>query len=378
MRIVIVGPSYPYRGGIAAFSERLAAEFVSEGDSVELVTFTLQYPSFLFPGKTQYSESPAAPQKMEISRLVNSVIPTNWIKTGKIIREKNPDIVIFAYWMSFFAPCYGTIARVVKKSKNIRCLALVHNMVPHEKSVIDKLLPPFFVKSMDGFVTLSKTVLSDVESLDNQDKPKIFTPHPLYDNFGDIVPREDALSFLHLQDDCRYMLFFGLVRAYKGLDLLIEAFADTRFDTLPVKLVIAGEFYDDMRPYLEMIDSHNLKDKVIIRDSYIPDEEVRYYFSAADIVVQPYKSATQSGVTQVAYHFNRPMLVTDVGGLKEIVPDGVAGYVVEPRPESIADALVDFFGNGRLEPLVNNVREEKKRYSWSNITQGIKKMLDIQ
>ncbi|MGN0033087.1 MAG: glycosyltransferase [Candidatus Limimorpha sp.] len=374
MRIVIVGPSFPYRGGIAAFSERLAAEFVSEGDSVELVTFTLQYPSFLFPGKTQYSDTSTAPDGVRISRMVNSVLPTNWIKAGKKIREKNPDIVIFAYWMSFFSPCYGTIARLIKKSKNIKCLALVHNMVPHEKSVLDKMLPPYFVKAMDGFVTLSKSVFSDVKSLDRQNKPKIFTPHPLYDNFGEIVSREEALASLRLEEGFRYMLFFGLVRAYKGLDLLIEALSDSRFSEMPVRLIVAGEFYDDISQYLEMIENYNLKDKVIIRNNYIPDDEVRYYFSAADIVVQPYKSATQSGVTQIAYHFNRPMLVTDVGGLKEIVPDGRAGYVVDPCPNRIADSLVDFFENRRFEQMSYNVSEEKKRYSWSNITDGIRRM----
>lgn len=374
MKIVIVGTSYPYRGGIAAFTDRLATEFVKEGIDIEVVTFKLQYPSFLFPGKTQYSDA-KAPEGFSVERKINSINPLNWIKVGKEIRKKNPDIVIFTYWMSFFAPCFGKIARVIKRRCNARCIGLIHNMIPHEKSVLDKMFAPYFVKAMDGFVALSQSVLDDVASLDKQGKPKCMVPHPLYDHYGEIMKRNEALKHLDLDPNYRYCLFFGLVRAYKGLDLLIDAFADERLRKNDVKLIVAGEFYDDEKPYLEQIKKHNLEDFIIIENQYISDDNVKYYFNVADIVVQPYKSATQSGVTQIAYHFEKPMLVTNVGGLGEIIPDGKVGYVVEPKPSSIADALVDFFENGRFDAFVEGVRDEKQTYQWSNMTAAIKKLL---
>ena len=374
MKIVIVGTSYPYRGGIAAFTDRLATEFVKKGIDIEVVTFKLQYPSFLFPGKTQYSDA-KAPAGFYIERKINSISPLNWIKVGKEIRKKNPDIVIFTYWMSFFAPCFGKIARVIKRRCNARCIGLIHNMIPHEKSVLDKMFAPYFVKAMDGFVALSQSVLDDVASLDKQGKPKCMVPHPLYDHYGEIMKRNEALKHLDLDPNYRYCLFFGLVRAYKGLDLLIDAFADERLRKNDVKLIVAGEFYDDEKPYLEQIKKHNLEDFIIIENQYISDDNVKYYFNVADIVVQPYKSATQSGVTQIAYHFEKPMLVTNVGGLGEIIPDGKVGYVVEPKPSSIADALVDFFENGRFDAFVEGVRDEKQKYQWSNMTAAIKKLL---
>lgn len=374
MKIILVGTSHPYRGGIAAFTDRLATEFVKEDVDIEVVTFKLQYPSFLFPGKTQYSDA-KAPAGFYIERKINSISPLNWIKVGKEIRKKNPDIVIFTYWMSFFAPCFGKIARVIKRRCNARCIGLIHNMIPHEKSVLDKMFAPYFVKAMDGFVALSQSVLDDVASLDKQGKPKCMVPHPLYDHYGEIMKRNEVLKHLDLDPNYRYCLFFGLVRAYKGLDLLIDAFADERLRKNDVKLIVAGEFYDDEKPYLEQIKKHNLEDFIIIENQYISDDNVKYYFNVADIVVQPYKSATQSGVTQIAYHFEKPMLVTNVGGLGEIIPDGKVGYVVEPKPSSIADALVDFFENGRFDAFVEGVRDEKQTYQWSNMTAAIKKLL---
>lgn len=374
MKIIIVGTSHPYRGGIAAFTDRLATEFVKEDVDIEVVTFKLQYPSFLFPGKTQYSDS-KAPEGFPISRKVNSINPLNWIKVGKEIRKKNPDIVIFTYWMSFFAPCFGKMARVIKRNRHTRCIGLIHNMIPHEKSLLDKLLPPYFVKAMDGFVALSKSVLDDIANLDRHNKPRVFAPHPLYDHFGEIMDRAEAVKHLNLDPNYRYFLFFGLVRAYKGLDLLIDAFADERLRTYPMKLLVAGEFYDDPKPYLEQIKKHDLKDFVIIENQYIKDDDVKYYFNSSEMVVQPYKSATQSGVTQIAYHFEKPMLVTNVGGLSEIIPNGKVGYVVEPNPSAIADALVDFCENDRYDMFVEGVWDEKKKYQWSNMTAAIKKML---
>ena len=371
-KIVILGTAYPYRGGIAAFNERLARQFQAEGHEVSIITFTLQYPNFLFPGKTQYTADPA-PEDLHIERGVSSVNPLNWRKVGRMVNKGHYDMVVFAYWMSFFAPCYG---RIAKQIKNANCIALIHHIMPHEGSLLDKWLTPFFVKSMDGFVTLSKSVMDEVAKLDKQAKPKAWAPHPIYDHYGPKEPRETALERLGLDQDFRYMLFFGVVRAYKGLDWLLEAFADERLRAYLLKLIVAGEFYDDEAPYLEQMKSLGLQDKIIIVNQFVPDDQVKDYFNACDIVVQPYKSATQSGVTQVAYHFEKPMLVTNVGGLDEIVPNGKVGYAVDPNHQSIADALVDFFSNHRMSDFEAHIVEEKKKYSWARMTETIRSVHD--
>ena len=368
MKIIILGTAYPYRGGLAAFNERLATEYQKQGNDVEMYTFTLQYPSFLFPGKTQYSPDPA-PENLTIYRKVNSCNPFNWLKVGKEIAKKNADVVIFAYWMSFMAPCMGTIARRIKKNGHTKVIALVHNMIPHEPNILDKFLPPYFVKSMDGFMALSESVVKDIEKFDKRNCPKRFSPHPIYDHYGELLPREKALQLLNLDPQNRYALFFGFIRAYKGLDLLLEAFADERLQQSNVKLLVAGEFYGDPEPYLQKIKELKIEDSVILYNDYIPDTEVNRFFSVADIVAQPYKTATQSGVTQIAFHFEKPMLVTNVGGLPEIVPDGKIGYVVEPDPKPIADALCRFFTENKQEEFAQNVIEEKKKYAWPTFSE---------
>ncbi len=370
MKIAIVGTAYPYRGGLAAFNERLACEFQNEGHEVVMYTFTLQYPSFLFPGKTQYSEG-LPPEGLCIKEEINSVNPFNWLIAGRKIREEKPDIVIFAYWMSFMAPCFGTIARVVKKDKRIKCIGLVHNMIPHEPNLLDKIFPSYFVNSMDAFVALSASVVEDISKYDKKNKPKCFSPHPIYDHYGAIISREKALSILNLDKEKKYLLFFGFIRAYKGLDLLLDAFADNRLRKYGLKLIVAGEFYENEQFYIEKIKALGIEKDIELRTVFIPDSEVNAYFCSADIVVQPYKTATQSGVTQIAYHFEKPMLVTDVGGLAEIVPDKKAGYVVQPDAKSIADALVDFYENNREPFFIENVKVEKGKYAWSFMTKAI-------
>ena len=368
-KVVIIGTAHPYRGGIAAFNDRLARALKDENYEVSVWTFSLQYPAFLFPGKTQYSEAPA-PEGIDVVRAVNSIHPLNWFRVGRKLRKMAPDYVIFAYWMSFFAPCYGTIAREAKRNGKTRCFGLIHNMIPHEPSLIDKLFPPYFVKAMDGFVALSESVLGDIEQFDHANKPKRFAPHPLYDHYGPRESRETALQNLDLDPSQRYLLFFGLVRAYKGLDLLLEAFADVRLAAMPLKLLVVGEFYDEKQSYLDLMQRLQLENRVVLVDRYVPDDAVKDYFNAADIVVQPYKSATQSGVTQVAYHFEKAMLVTDVGGLKEIVPPEV-GYVTPTEPSAIADALCDFFLNHRQADFEAGVAVEKQKYSWARMTETL-------
>lgn len=372
MKITIIGPAYPYRGGIALFSNRLAKEFQDEGHEVNIVTFKLQYPNFLFPGKTQFAEKEEKPD-LKITQRINSVNPFNWIKVGKQIKKEQPDIVVFKYWMPFMAPCFGTIAKQIKKNNHTKVIALVHNLIPHERHRFDKNLSNYFTKQMDGFLALSASVMDDIKALDTV-KPKITSPHPLYDNFGQSISREQALHHLGLDNSYNYLLFFGIIRKYKGLDLMLKAFADERLKDGSRKLIVAGEFYDDEAPYREMIQKYQLEDHVILANHFIPDNEVANYFCAADIVVQPYKHATQSGVTQIAYHFEKPMLVTDVGGLKEIVPHQKAGYVVQPNEKDIANALIDFYDNKRAQKFIEGVKIEKQKYSWKIMTDQLLKL----
>lgn len=369
MKIIIIGAAYPYRGGLAAYNERLAREFVYEGHDVTILTFTLQYPGFLFPGKSQYIDGPA-PDGLNIERRVNSVNPLNWLNTGLRIRREKPEILIFKYWLPFMAPCFGTIARLARKNKHTRVITIFDNVIPHEKRTGDKLLTEYFISSIDGAIAMSASVLNDLLLFRN-DVPARMNPHPVFDNFGASVGREKALASLGLDPSYSYLLFFGFIRKYKGLDLLIEAFADERLRNKRLKLIIAGEFYEDDTPYREQVKKFRLENDVIFFDRFINDNEVAAFFSSADLVVQPYRSATQSGVTQIAYHFEKPMLVTDVGGLREIVPDRKCGYVVDPDPSAIFNAISDYFFNNRKEAFTKNVTEEKAKYSWGKMTASI-------
>jgi D-inositol-3-phosphate glycosyltransferase len=369
MKIIIIGTAYPYRGGLAAYNERLARQFVNEGNNVSILTFTLQYPGFLFPGKSQFIDGPP-PEGITITRQVNSVNPFNWISVGYNIKKEKPDILILKYWLPFMSPCFGTIARISRSNRHTKVISIFDNVIPHEKRPGDKLFTKYFTSTIDGAIAMSKSVMDDLQ-LFRKNIPATLNPHPLFDNFGESLKREESLTKLGLDPAYRYLLFFGFIRSYKGLDLLIEAFSDSRLRNRQLKLVIAGEFYEDSRPYKAMVDRFNISHEIILFERFINDNEVRNFFSAADLVVQPYRSATQSGVTQIAYHFEKPMLVTDVGGLREIVPDRVCGYVVRPDPKEIADSIVDFFDNNRKDQFTRNVIEEKKKFSWSRMTASI-------
>jgi len=306
-KIILIGPAHPFRGGLAAFNERLIHEYRKDGANASIYTFSLQYPSVLFPGKTQYSSEPA-PANIPIHIKVNSINPLNWIKIGLELRKKRPDIVIVKFWIPFMAPCFGTICRIARGNRHTKVVTILDNLIPHEHRPGDRMLTRYWIGSVDGCVAMSRSVLEELRQLDYK-KPALFCPHPLYDNFGDPVTREEAISRLRLDPGCRYVLFFGFIRDYKGLDLLLEAFADERMRRSDIRLLVAGEFYCDPRPYHEIIAKHHLEDRVIMSNDFIPDSRVVDYFCAADLVVQPYKSATQSGVTQIAYHFNKPMII---------------------------------------------------------------------
>lgn len=367
--VVFIGSGHPYRGGLAAFNERLAKEIQGNGLSVRIETFTVQYPGLLFPGKTQYSDE-LPPPDLEIRRSVNSIWPLNWIKVARRIKKENPDIVIFRYWLPFMAPCFGTMARVIKRNGHTRIISLLDNIIPHEHRPGDRALTKYFVRSMDGFVAMSGSVLGDLDTF-NRDKPRVYSPHPVFDNFGKSISRTEAIRQLGLDEEYKYILFFGLVRDYKGLDIMIDAYASSGLSKMKTRLLVVGEFYVPRAPYDELVIKHGLKNEVIIYPHFVPDREVAKWFCAADIVAQPYKSATQSGVTQIAYHFNKPMLVTRVGGLPEMVPQGKGAYVVNPRPGDVAEALVDFFVNDRYEEYSRGISKAKGRFGWDKMVKNI-------
>jgi D-inositol-3-phosphate glycosyltransferase len=368
-KVVLLGTTWPFRGGLATFNQRLAMALQSAGYEFTAYTFKLQYPSFFFPGKTQYTDQPA-PEGLDIRIEVNSINPLNWISVGRKIKNERPDLLIIRYWIPFMSPCLGTIARIVRRNKHTRVLTIADNIVPHEKRIGDNLFTWYYTHSSDGFITMSRAVLKDLKRLRGQ-APMAFTSHPLYDSFGNIVSREYALKELKLDPSYRYLLFFGFIRDYKGLDWLLEAFADERLRQFPVKLIVAGEFYTSAEKYYHIIEEKKLSEHVVLRTDFIADNEVAFYFGASDMVVQPYKSATQSGVTQIAFHYNKPMLVTDVGGLSETIPHGKVGYVVSPESKAIAEAIIDFYKNERREYFTQNVISEKEKFSWGSMVETI-------
>ncbi|HLP36983.1 glycosyltransferase family 4 protein [Lacibacter sp.] len=364
-KIIILGPAHPLRGGIAIFNERLARQFQNEGHDVTIYSFSLQYPDFLFPGTTQYSSEPA-PADLNINIKVNSINPINWLAVGNEIKNLKPDLVVVRYWLPLMGPALGTILRRIKSNKHTKIVCIADNVVPHEKRFGDHAFTKYFIKPVDAFITMSDKVLSDLRTF-TQTKPAILQPHPLYDVFGNAVSKQEARTHLGISQDSFVFLFFGFIRKYKGLDMLLEAFKKSKIQNPNSKLLIAGEFYEDRKHYDDLIEQLQLKDDLILKTEFIADSEVKYYLCAADAVVQPYRNATQSGVTPLAYHFEIPMIVTNVGGLPAFVPHGKVGLVCEPTVDSIAAAMQEYMQTG-AEKFLPHLREEKKKYGWDKMT----------
>lgn len=373
-KIVLISPAHPLRGGIAASSERLAQALQDDGHEVVIYSFSLQYPSFLFPGKTQLTEDPA-PGGLSIKTRLNSVNPLNWLLSGREIAAEQPDRIVVRFWLPFMGPCLGSVLRVARflGKKRPHITALVDNIIPHEKRFGDRPFASWFVRACDDFVVMSKSVGEEIRSFlpstENKGSTVRFAPHPIYDTYGEPMEKKMARRQLNLPENVATVLFFGFIRQYKGLDLLLEALVHNP----GVHAVIAGECYEDWGPYQQILRKHNLSERVHLFTDFIPGDQVRVYFSAADLVVQPYRTATQSGISQIAYHFDKPMVVTRVGGLPEIVTDGVSGYVVAPEPSAIASAIRDFFENNRSMSMTQGVRAEKRRFSWGNLVAQILK-----
>ena len=369
-KIIIIGPAHPLRGGLASYDERLAKEFIDEGFDTTIYTFSYQYPGFLFPGTTQYSSEPA-PENIPIEVKINSINPFNWIAVGNELKKIKPDIIVVRYWLPFMGPCLGTILRRVKKNQHTKVICIADNIFPHEKRPGDKIFTKYFLKPVDGFITMSQKVLSDLHQF-AKDKPAQFVPHPLYDNFGEIVSKKEARNKLGMNMEDNIILFFGFIRKYKGLDILLRAMkilAPTG-NAPHLKLLIAGEFYEDEKNYEELLNDPEIKDSLILHTHFIPDSNVKYYLCAVDCVIQPYRTATQSGVTPLAYHFEKPMIVTNVGGLPSLVPDKKVGLIAEPNAASIAEKIIKYFELGE-DYFLPYLREEKKKYIWKVMVDAI-------
>jgi glycosyltransferase involved in cell wall biosynthesis len=375
-KIIIIGPAHPLRGGLATFDHRLAKEFIDRGYDCQIYSFSLQYPNFLFPGKTQYTDE-APPPGIKIVSAISSINPFNWIRVGNRIKKENPDIIIVRYWIPFMGPALGTILRRVRKNRHTKIICIADNVIPHEHRPGDKAFTKYFLKTCDGFIAMSEKVLSDLRQF-QKEKPAKLVPHPLYDNFGEPVSKIEARRELGIGNSESVILFFGFIRKYKGLDILLDAMKvlkeNPKSEIRNPKLLLAGEFYEDNKPYLAQIDNLGIRDNVILRTDFIPDSQVKYYLCAADAVVQPYRSATQSGVTPLAYYFEKPMIVTNVGGLPSLVPHEKAGLVAEPNAESLASAIQRFYQLGE-NYFLPHLRTEKQKYSWQNLVNGIMELI---
>ena len=363
-KCVIIGPAFPLRGGIAQLNESLSAEFSRQGIENTIFSFYMQYPGFLFPGKTQTEAiDMKGPEGVKINSTISSINPISWWLTARKIARLRPDFVVVRYWLPFMGPCLGTICRWVKKATGVPVLAICDNIIPHEKRLGDKLFTQYFVNQIDRFIAMSSSVLEDLKQFDSE-KPRKLLYHPVYDHFGEKVDKAFARKHLSIPQDQKVILFFGIIRKYKGLKLLLKALSKVQ-NKKGLKLIVAGEFYEDRAKYTKLIDKLGLQDVVRINAGFVDKHKVKFYFCAADIVAQPYISATQSGVTQIAYHFEVPMLVTDVGGLPEMVPNGKVGYVTSQDAQSISEALEKFFDGNDQETFCENILEEKKRFSWN-------------
>ena len=364
-KLVIIGPAWPLRGGLSAFDEKLATQFTEKGIQTRIETFSLQYPSILFPGKSQYTTDPK-PNNVNIEVCINSINPFNWIKIGLKLHREKPDLIIVRFWIPFLAPCLGTILKIAKKNKHTKVISIVDNMIPHEKRIGDRLLTNYFVKTVDGFIAMSEKVKNDIKTFSH--KPVSISPHPIFNHFGDPITKLEARLQLGLPKEDKIILFFGYIRKYKGLDLLIHAMANEAIKKLGIQLMIVGEFYEDASAYHDLVSSLGLQDQIKFYSNYIQDGEVKNYVCSADFIIQPYRNATQSGVTPLAYHFEKPMLVTNVGGLADTVPNLKTGIVVAPTTEAIAKGIETLYELGETN-FIPNIIEEKKKYSWAQMTE---------
>jgi len=370
MRIAILSPFYPFRGGMAQFSGRLFTELFRSNE-VKAFNFTTLYPNFLFPGKTQFVGPDDSAQPLPNERVLNSINPFSYISTARKINNFEPDILIIPYWMSFLAPAFGIISRGINRRTKI--IGLIHNAIPHEKKFFDVTFARFFFKKCHGFIVLSENVKEDLMKLVPKAKVLV-SPHPIYDQYKSKIDKQTASAELGINPDKKNLLFFGLIREYKGLDILIEAmsFLDNTY-----QLIIAGESYENFQKYQALINKSPLKSNIKVLEQYIPDDMVTTLFSAADVLVLPYRSATQSGVVAVAYQLETPMIATDVGALGKTIKEAHTGIIVDKiSPEAIAVGIKKYFQEKeKIEEYKANIEKEKQRLSWSTFARKIETFL---
>ncbi len=376
-KIIIVGPAYPYRGGPATFVSYLFNS-LSSGFEVKIINYTLLYPDFLFPGTTQYDESTTASTKVPSERMINSVSPFNWVKTANRIKDEKADLVVFDWWQPFFGPCHYTISRLLKSRYKGRILFITENFISHEFRFVDSLLTKLGLSNADSFLALSDVVAKDLEKISNGRKiyRSSLPPFDCYvseGSFGRLKSRKE----LNLLEHDKVLLFFGYVRKYKGLDILLEAMPRAVKQIPELKLLIVGEFYDDVSSYLRQIEKLGLKDNVVLINKFVPNEEVGKYYAAADVTVLPYRSATQSAVLNVSYSFGKPVIASKVGGLDEFVSDGYTGILVEPEnKENLTMGITRFFSSGNEIDFKSNITEYLKRSDYNNLPELFGKIID--
>lgn len=361
-RLIIIGPAYPLRGGPAVFNENLALHCIQSGIETEIISYSFQYPSFLFPGSSQLNASHAPKDHIKRSALIHTLNPISWWKTAKYIKKQKPDAILIRFWLPFFAPALGSIARMVRQKT--RVLALTDNVFPHEKRIGDSILIRYFLKPCDGFLTMSQTVKQELEKLKVKQQIAI-TPHPLYETYGPPIDQKQARQTLQLPLDAEIVLFFGLIRPYKGLDLLIQAFNNCAEQLPQLYLLIAGECYEKPEPYSALIAQSAHKSRIIWHRQFIKDEAVPTYFCAANISAQTYRQATNSGVSMLAYYYQIPLLVTATGGLQDIVPHNKAGYCVPVDISKISEYLLLYFKNQMEPKFKQGIAIEREKYQWS-------------
>ncbi|MFQ5750827.1 MAG: glycosyltransferase [bacterium] len=369
MKITIISTAYPLRGGIAQYTAILYHKLKQKNHTVNVLTFKRQYPKIFFPGRTQLDKGSDESVKIETEPILDSIGPLSWLITYKKIKTTKPDLLIFKFWMPFFAPCFGTICWLTKKFTDTKILYLCDNIIPHERRFGDVALTKFALKKADYFIIQSEVVKNDLLALFPQAQNKV-VPHPVYEIFGEVMDKHVAKKEIGLHDE-RVILFFGYIRAYKGLDLILLALPEI-LKKINVRLLVVGEFYDSEEKYKNIIETLGIEKSVLIHADFVVNEKVSLYFSAADVVVLPYKSATQSGIVQIAYQLNRPCIVTNVGGLAEVVIHNKTGYVVEPEsPVALAHAVEKFYAEDKEREFVENVKVEKKKYSWDTMVKAI-------
>lgn len=381
MKIIIVGTAYPMRGGIAQYNALLYKHLKST-HNVKIFSFKRQYPKLLFPGKTQYEEGiPAVQISKEDNKIViDSINPFNWLVVAYKIRKEKPDLIIFKYWIPFFAPCFFTIFFIAKLFLKTRVLAICDNIIPHERRLGDIFLTRILFSVVDFFIVQSKAVETELIKFNPKKKPYRLVPHPLYNIFGEKVDKIHARDFLkssfkiNIENTEKILLFFGYVRKYKGLSYLLNAMP-LILNQMQVRLLVVGEFYEDKNLYFQHIRELKIEKYVNVIHSFVPDEMVRYFFSASDCVVLPYLSATQSGIVQICYHYNKPVIVTNVGGLSETVINEKTGLVINPASSSeISDAVIRFYTEELEEKFAKYIEFEKKKYSWETFVLQIESL----